>query len=181
MKLKTEDKVKPWENIPIDEILPYNPKYTKMIVLSYIFVAFFMFANMGFLDIHGNYLLLVKICIYGTLAFMLLYLFEDGNSKRMLNTFISMMLFFGVVGLIVNGIILAIITGFNFLDVVFNLLDISAILSFVLILLDFIFIGITIVLGPISLMVSHHPKLEKHALLIAFIFNIFIISKILSL
>jgi len=173
MKLRTKKDVKPWDNVSIDEILPYNPKYTKMLILSYIFIAFFIFENINFLNIPQSYLSLIKLCVYGILAFISLYLFEDGRLKRMLNVFISVVLFFTVVEIIITSIGIVII-GFNFFDI-FKLLNLSTILEFILHVLNISFYMITAFLGPFSLIVTRDPRIEKHALLIVAIFNILIV------
>ena len=174
MKLKAKKSVKPWDDIPIDEILPYNPKYTKMIILSYIFTAFFIFENTNFLGVSENILFLSKYFVYGILAVSLLYLFEDGNLRRMLKSFISITLVLAVISLIVNTF-LFVINGSGFLGDLIGLDLPIAILGFVLIILDIALVIIAAFLGPLNLIVTNHPKVQRHGCVILVVFYIFIL------
>lgn len=174
MKLKAKKSVKPWDDISIDEILPYNPKYTKMILLSYIFTAFFIFENTNFLGISSGILFLSRYLVYGILAVSLLYLFEDGNLKRMLKVFISLTLVFTVILVIVNTF-LFVINGSGFLGDLIGLDLPIAILGFVLIILDIVLVVIAAFLGPLNLIVTNHPKVQKHGGVILVVFYIFIL------
>jgi hypothetical protein len=173
MKLKAKKSVKPWDDISIDEILPYNPKYTKMIILSYISIAFFIFENTNFLGVSENILFLGKYIVYGILAFSLLYLFEDGNLGRMLNAFISITLVLVVISLLLNTF-LFVINGSGFLGDLIGLDLPIAILGFVLIILDAVLVIIAAFLGPLNLIVTDHPKVQKHGAVIVVVFYIFI-------
>ena len=174
MKLKAKKSVKPWDDVPIDEILPYNPKYTKMIVLSYIFIAFFIFENTNFLGVSENILFLSNYFVYGILAVSLLYLFEDGNLGRMLKAFISITLALAVISMIANTF-LFVINGSGFLGDLIGLDLPSAIIVFVLIILNIVLVIIAAFLGPLNLIITDHPKVQKHGAVILVIYSIFIL------
>lgn len=174
MKLKAKKSVKPWDDIPIDEILPYNPKYTKMIILSYIFIAFFIFENTNFLGVSENILFLSKYFVYGILAVSLLYLFEDGNLGRMLKVFISITLVLAVISMIANTF-LFVINGSGFLGDLIGLDLPSAIIVFALIILNIVLVIIAAFLGPLNLIITDHPKVQKHGAVILVIYSIFIL------
>ena len=161
MKLKAKKSVKPWENVSIDEILPYNPKYNKMIILSYILIAFFIFEKTNFLGVSGGILFLIRYLVYGILAVSLLYLFEDGNLRRMLKAFVNITLVLAVISIIANAL-LFVINGSGFLGDLMGLDLPFAIIIFVLIILNIVLVIIAAFLGPLNLLVTNHPKVQKH-------------------
>lgn len=172
MKFKEKSAEKPWEKVSIDEIQPYPHKYTQMIVLSYIFVAFFIFENTNFLGIPESYLSIIKIFIYGLLAFTLLYLYTDGKRRKMLNEFTNITLVLMGLLLIINVIIFG-IKGLDWLMFPGNVFEV------ILNIINGIFIGLTILLGPVYLMyMSHHPKPQKNGYIITVIFTLFIILSV---
>ena len=179
MKTKTEDKVKPWETISLDEILPYNPKYAKITILSYIFIAFFIFENTNFLGIQEDYLSLLTFFIYGITAFLLLYWDNNGLPKRMLKDFTGLVLVLSVL-LVIGKVILSVIMGFNFLEFLKWFDSPLNIVEFVLGFITSIFVGINLFVGPINLAyMSNRPKVEKHGYILTAIFSISVILWIL--
>ena len=168
MKIRSNKSLKPWDNIPIDEIQPYAPKNDKIIIASYIFLIFLIFENIHVLKINFNYYLLISFCIYGILAFSLLYLYNNGNVKKSLNLLGDVALFITFIFIILNVIILLVIKGFSIL----NGLNLSfGIVEFAMLIYG-ILVAVNIFLGPIYLVSSHQPKLQKHGFIIMLIFMI---------
>lgn len=174
MKARAKKKAKPWENISIDEIQPYPSRYTKTILLSYTFLAFFIFTDTNFLGIPYNILFFIKMGVYGTLAFSLLYLWANGHPKKMLNEFISLTTVF--IGIFIIGIaVFSLINGLNVLKIIWVVKDPLDIIWAILILFNYILFGLTLLLGPANLYIASHPRAQKHGYILAAIIFIFIV------
>lgn len=177
MKLKSKKDVKPWENVSIDEILPNNPKYTKMVILSYIFIAYFLFSVTNLLNIPNVYLSILNICFYALIAYALIYLDTNGKPKGM---FISWTLF-SVLLIIILNIIIFVISGFHFSELLKWFSSPVNTFEFILGKLSSVFFLVALSSGPTTLMVTQNPRIEKHILIISVIFFIFTIIAIILL
>lgn len=162
MKLRSKN-VKPWDNISLDEILPYNPRYTKEIILSYIFMVVFLAEDLIRIYWSQSYnptLIFAFLSIYGMIAFSFLSLGAN-SPKKVLDDFFTAALFFTTILLILDTIIFLISGSGHFKDLMGpnQLITITAIAIFYL---QSIFVAIAIVLGPLTLWITEHPRTKLH-------------------
>jgi len=170
MKLRSKKNVKPWENIPIDEILPYNPRYTKEIILSYIFIVVFIVDQTYWPQSYNPLLIFAFIGIYGVIAFSFLSL-GTNSPKKVLDDFISAVIFFTVI-LIILDAIKFLITGSGHFKVLMGSDQLITLIVIAISYLQSIFIAIALVLGPLTLWITEHPRTKLHGGLIAVILGI---------
>ncbi|WP_321421032.1 hypothetical protein [uncultured Methanobacterium sp.] len=174
MKIRSKKNVKPWDNISIDEILPYNPRYTKEIILSYIFIVVFLVDHTDWFQLYNPFLIFAFIGIYGVIAFSFLSLGTNRTPKKVLNDFISFGLFFITILIIIDTITFLISGSGNFKDLMGENILFS-LFALTLWYLRMIFIGITCLLGPFTLLMTKNPKTELHGLITTFAFEIALI------
>jgi len=158
MNLRKEDVKKPWEKITIEEIQPYPPKYTKIIILSYAFILFNFFEFYNFFNIDTNILLPFTTCVYGVLIFVLLYLYSNGRLKSFLFNLKDMAIVVTAYVIFVNFILIG--TGHITMNTILRSLR-------------GIFVLLLLFSGPIYLTISHHPRSEKHGYILIAIFIIY--------
>lgn len=158
MNLKKDDVKKPWEEISIDEIQPYPPKYTKMIILSYFFIFFNIFVMTIFVKLDIKFLLPFLICVNGILIFAQLYYYSNGRLKTLLENLKSIIIIVSVFVIIINVI------PFIKNHITLGSILMSFYLIFVLILLLF----------PSYLSMSDHPRSQKHGIILNVISFIYI-------
>lgn len=158
MNLKKDDMKKPWEKITIEEIQPFPPKYTKIIILSYIFIAFNLLQVSNFLKFDTIIFLPLLTFVYGTLMVVLMYIYSNGRLKSFLINLRDMVIVVTVYVLFLNFILI----GTSHVTMITILRSLSSI--FVLLLL---------MSGPVYLTISHHPRSEKHGYILMAIFIIY--------
>lgn len=178
MKSKDIDSKKPWENISIDEIQPYPPKYNRLTILLYLaifYTVFFYYFNS--LNIFNSLMPILNFICYGIISFFVLNIIFDQWSKEDKIKLIGIFLFFyTILAVIVNGIILIKldISLFKFLG---SLTDISFLIGIILTYFNGFFILI-IMGGILYLYNSKHPRVEKYGIVAIGILAIVFILKI---
>ncbi len=158
MNVRKEDVKKPWEKITIEEIQPYPPKYTKIIILSYIFIAFNLLQVTNFLNFDTKIFLPLLTCVYGTLIFVLIYIYSNGRLNSFLNNLKD-------VAIVVTAYVIFV----NFILIGTSHVSMTTILRS----LRSIFVLLLLFSGPIYLTISHHPRSEKHGYILMAIFLIY--------
>jgi hypothetical protein len=152
MNSKTDNLKKPWEKISIEEIQPYPAKYTKIIILSYIFVFFNLLDTTDFFKFDTSSIALpITICVYGTLLFAFVYVHSFGQLNTFLNFFKAIMIF------IIIFMVIAVLI-FN----AYHLITLNMLITS----LNSAFVTLLIFIGPIYLCFSHYPRSEKHGYLL---------------
>jgi len=157
--------------------LPYNPRYTKEIILSYIFIVVFIVDHTYWSQSYNPLLIFAFLGIYGVIAFSFLSLGAN-SPKKVLDDFISAAIFFASI-LIILDTITFLITGSGHFKDLMEPNQLITLIAIAISYLQLIFVAIAIVLGPLTLWITEHPQTKLHGGIIVGIFWItMILTKI---
>lgn len=177
---------KPWENIPITDILPYPSNYTKIVIISYVFaavyVSFILICNNNISNNGLNSsisLIICQILVYAVFTFTLLYFYAQCNRKVMISEFLAFtkivtVYFLGP--LIIIILINRVLTNSGDMNLIHDLLGIITTFFY------FLFLLIPFSCGPCFLIINHLPQARIHGILttvpIAAVFFVYGISSL---
>jgi hypothetical protein len=165
---------KPWEKISLDEIQPYPTRYNKIIVIGYLFIfSIFLTKFMEVNSIFEIAIPFIKLAVNGTLALALLKLIMRGSFQTPIKSFFQFVL-------PIYTIIMAIVIAVGFIYAGISLEDVfsssySLIFLIISILLHYFYVlfGLVCLGSVLYLLMSEHPKIQIHGLILVVLFNLF--------
>jgi hypothetical protein len=165
MKFKaSSDNKKPWEKISLNEIQPYPSPYNKVIVTAYLFAFSVLFIKfMSVNSILDDYIPFIKLVVYGTFAFILLKMVLKKTNESVWDVMLVILPFYTIFIIIINFLIL-LVTGIPLANVL-TLLNPNVAL-YALIFYFYVFFGMIGWLMSSYFLMSEHPKIQIHGLIL---------------